>query len=90
MNKQQLIRAIAHKTKKPQADVKQILNAFTEVVGDELADGGTVQITKFGTFSVTEYAERLGRNPRTGEMITIQAKKKPKFKAGSELSEKVN
>lgn len=90
MNKKELIETIADRTGRSKRSVREILNAFTDVVGDTLAEGGRVQITKFGTFSVTTYAERMGRNPRTGEMITITEKKKPKFKAGSELSEKVN
>ncbi len=54
-----------------------------------LVDGDKVAITGFGTFEVVERAERQGRNPATGETITIVASKSPKFKAGKALKDAV-
>ena len=70
-------------------DVENVLNAFTNVVTDTLVDGDKVAITGFGTFEVVERAERQGRNPATGETITIVASKSPKFKAGKALKDAV-
>ena len=68
---------------------KKALTTFTNIVADTLVDGDKVSITGFGTFEVTERAERQGRNPATGEAITIAASKSPKFKAGKALKEAV-
>ena len=65
------------------------LTAFTNVIADTLVDGDKVAITGFGTFEVVERAERLGRNPATGEAMTIAASKSPKFKAGKALKDAV-
>ena len=55
-----------------------------------LHNGEKVQITGFGTFEVSERAEREGRNPSTGETMTIKASKSPKFKAGKALKDMIN
>ena len=90
MNRKEIINAIACKTGKSKADIKRILDVFMDTVGDTLADGERVRLTGFGTFSVTTRAQRKGRNPRTGEPITIQQRKAVRFKAGSDLAKKVN
>lgn len=90
MNKKELINAIACKTGKSKTDIKRILDVFMDVVGDTLADGDWVRLTGFGTFFVQVQSARMGRNPRTGERIKIEKKKKPKFKPGAELSGKIN
>ena len=66
MNKQELIAAIAEKAELERDDAKKALNAFIEVVGDELKKGEKIQIIGFGTFEVSERAAREGRNPQTG------------------------
>ena len=86
MNKAELISALADKTGKPQTEVKRFLEAFTET----LSKGDKVTLIGFGTFDVQNVPARTGRNPRTGEPLKIKAKKKPRFKAGAELSGKVN
>ena len=90
MNKTELVAAIAEKTRLSKADADKAVKAFIEVVGDELADGGKVQLAGFGTFEIAERPERQGINPRTKETITIAASKAPKFKAMKGLKDKVN
>lgn len=90
MNKQELINTVAQKSGSSKAETKRILDAFTETVGQTLAKGGKVTLIGFGTFDVQQTKARTGRNPRTGAPLQIKAKKKPRFKAGSELSGKVN
>lgn len=90
MNKTELVNAIAAKTELSKKDADLALKAFIDVVGDELSKGEKVQLAGFGTFEVSERAEREGINPRTKETITIPASKSPKFKAMKALKEKVN
>ena len=89
MNKVELIGAVASKSEISKKDVEKVINAFTNIVTDTLVDGDKVAITGFGTFEVVERAERQGRNPATGEAITIAASKSPKFKAGKALKDAV-
>ncbi|PID69924.1 DNA-binding protein [bacterium DOLZORAL124_38_8] len=67
----------------------EALNAMLDSVETALAAGGSVTLTGFGTFSVTQRAARTGVNPRTGAAIKIPAKKVAKFKAGKQLREAV-
>ena len=89
MNKTEMIAAMAEKAELSKKDAEKALTAFTNVVADVLANGDKVQLVGFGTFEVTERAERQGRNPATGETITIAASKSPKFKAGKSLKDAV-
>ncbi|MGN0029300.1 MAG: HU family DNA-binding protein [Marinilabiliaceae bacterium] len=91
MNKTQLIDKVAEKAEITKADAKKAVDALFEAVGDALQDAndGKVAILGFGTFSVSERGERIGRNPQTKQEITIPAKKVIKFKAGSELEAKL-
>ena len=90
MNKTELIAAIAEKSHLTKKDAESALKAFTDVVADELKKGEKVQLVGFGTFEVSERAEREGRNPQTGETMKIAASKAPKFKAGKVLKDQVN
>jgi DNA-binding protein HU-beta len=89
MNKVELVGAVASKSEISKKDVEKVINAFTNIVADALVDGDKVQLVGFGTFEVVERAERQGRNPATGEAITIAASKSPKFKAGKALKDAV-
>lgn len=89
MNKTELIKAIAEKAEITKVDVEKALVAFQNVVKDTLVDGDKVQLAGFGTFEVTERAERQGRNPQTGQAITIAASKSPKFKAGKSFKDAI-
>ena len=90
MNKTELIAAVAEKAEISKKDAEKAIKAFTDVVADELVKGEKVQLVGFGTFEVSERAEREGRNPKTREPMTIAASKSPKFKAGQALKDMVN
>ncbi len=90
MNKVELAAAIAEQTGLSRKDAEAAVKAFSDVVTEELKKGGKVQLVGFGTFEVSERAEREGRNPATGETMTIAASKAPKFKAGKALKDAVN
>jgi DNA-binding protein HU-beta len=90
MNKAELIDEIAAGSGLTKADSRRALDAFIESTEKALKKGDRVALVGFGSFSVSERQERKGRNPQTGAEITIPAKKVVKFKAGSELSDKVN
>lgn len=90
MNKTELVAAMAEKTELSKKDAEKALKAFTDVVAEELKKGEKVQLVGFGTFEVTEREAREGRNPRTGETMTIAASKSPKFKAGKALKDSLN
>jgi DNA-binding protein HU-beta len=90
MNKNELSEKIAVAADISKASAQRALNAFLDAVGDELSQGGSVSLVGFGTFSVSARAERTGRNPKTGEALTIHAKKVPSFKPGSALKDSVN
>ena len=90
MNKTELVAAIAAKAGLEKAESIKALKAFVEVVTEELANGGKVQLVGFGTFEVAERAAREGRNPKTKEVMPIPASKAPKFKAGKALKDAVN
>ena len=90
MNKTELVAAIAEQTQLSRKDAEAALKAFIDVVSEDLKKGEKVQLVGFGTFEVSERAAREGRNPATGEAMTIKASKSPKFKAGKALKDMVN
>ena len=90
MNKTQLIEAVAAKADIKKKDAEAAVNAFAAVIADALKAGEKVQLVGFGTFEVKERAAREGRNPKTGEKITIKASKAPAFTAGKALKDSVN
>ena len=90
MNKTELIAAVAEKAEIYKKDAEKAVKAFTDVVSEELVNGGKIQLVGFGTFEVSERPAREGRNPRTGETMTIAATKTPKFKVGKALKDMVN
>ena len=90
MNKTELVAAVAKKSELSKKNAEAVLKAFTDVVAEELQNGGKVQLVGFGTFEVSERAERIGRNPKTGEEMIIAASKAPKFKAGKALKDAIN
>ena len=81
MNKQGLIDAISAETKIQKNIVSRVLDAFVSLVKEHIANGEKVKIAGFGTFQLTQAAERLGRNPKTGEVIQIAATVRPRFVA---------
>lgn len=85
MNKTELINTVSQKTELNTKDVSSVLNAMLDVIKEELSKGNEVKLTNFGTFKASERSERKGRNPQTGEELTIPATKVPTFKAGKGL-----
>lgn len=90
MNKSELIAMIAEKSGLTKKDAEMSLNAFIDVVTEELQDGGKIQLIGFGTFEVHDRKARTGHDPRTGNQIKIPASKSPVFKAGKALKDAVN
>jgi DNA-binding protein HU-beta len=90
MNKSEFISAVAAKAGLSKVDAKKAVDAYAEVVADALKAGDKVALIGFGTYAVSERAERQGIEPRTMKKLTIAAKKVAKFKAGAELSAAVN
>jgi DNA-binding protein HU-beta len=89
MNKSELVDAIANESGLSRADAARSLDAFVSTVSNTLKSGDEVAITGFGKFSVASRGARTGRNPQTGETMTIKASKSPKFAAGAALKEAV-
>ena len=90
MNKTELVQALATATDSSQAAASRSLEAFVRIVSEELAKGGEVAIAGFGSFKKAERGERAGRNPQTGEPITIAASTSVKFAPASALKAAVN
>jgi len=89
MNKAELISKIADDAGVTKSQANTALDSFIEAVTKTLKGGGKVTLVGFGTFSVTKRAARNGRNPQTGAVIKIKARKVAKFKAGKELTAKL-
>lgn len=89
MNKAELIAKMADDAEITKSQANAALDAFTTAVTKTLKSGGKVTLVGFGTFSVSKRAARNGRNPQSGAVIKIKAKKVAKFKAGKELSSKI-
>jgi DNA-binding protein HU-beta len=90
MNKQELIDAVATSTGESKASTAETLDAIIAAVTEAVTRGDTVQLVGFGSFSTGARAERAGRNPATGETITIAAAKTVKFTAGKAFKDAVN
>ena len=87
MNKSELIESIAESADLTKSDAGRALDAVIEAITYALRKGETVSLVGFGSFGVKERAERQGRNPQTGEAITIKSAKIPSFKAGKALKD---
>ena len=90
MNKTQFVDAVAQKSGLTKKEAEAAVNAMTAAVAEALKAGEKVQLVGFGTFEVKTRAERTGRNPKTGEAITIAASKHPTFAAGKALKDSIN
>ena len=90
MNKSDLVDAIATSADISKAAAARALDGMLEAVKKSLKKGDEVSLVGFGSFSVEKRAARKGRNPQTGEAITIKAAKVPKFRAGKGLKDAVN
>ena len=89
INKSELTKEVSAKTDLKQKDAEKVIDALIESIKDNLAKGEKVQIIGFGSFEVRNRAARKGRNPQTGETLTIPATKVPAFKPGKALKDAV-
>lgn len=90
MKKSDISSHVADQASLSKADADSAVNAVFSAIRDALAQEDTVSIAGFGAFSVKRRPARQGRNPRTGENITIAASKVPSFKAGKSLRDALN
>ena len=89
MRKQDLVKAVAEELGKSESEAGNAVNAVFSVIEKSLSDGNDVTVSGFGSFKVVERSAREGRNPQTGEPMTISAKKAPVFRAGTQLKRAV-
>jgi DNA-binding protein HU-beta len=87
MNKPELIDAVAERTGMKKKDAATAVDAVLDTITDTLGRKEEVSLVGFGTFDVRERAERMGRNPRTGEQLTIPASTACVFRPGRKLKE---
>jgi DNA-binding protein HU-beta len=90
MNKNDLIGAVAEVSGLTKSDSTKAVEAVFESITGALAKGDEVRLVGFGTFAVAKRKASTGRNPRTGEPMSIKASSQPKFKAGKGLKDAVN
>jgi DNA-binding protein HU-beta len=90
MNKQELIGHVADNAGLSKGDAVKAVESVFETITTALKRGDEVRLVGFGTFSVTKRKASTGRNPRTGEPMSIKASSQPKFKAGKGLKDSVN
>ena len=90
MTKSELIFKVAALCRLPTSQTQAAINTTLDVIRDELKAGREVNLIGFGKFSVKHRAARGGHNPRTGEALTIPARKSPTFTAGKSLKGAVN
>jgi DNA-binding protein HU-beta len=89
MNKEDLVKEVAKKTKLSQKDVAEVLNATIEAITKTVSKGKKVTLVGFGSFESRKRAARMGRNPQTGKELKIPAKTVPAFTAGKKFKELV-
>lgn len=91
MKKQELVKSVTSKIEgATQKDIAIVIDTVIETIKETVANYEKVSLAGFGNFEVTERAERQGRNPQTGEAMTIAASKSPKFKASKAFKDAVN
>jgi DNA-binding protein HU-beta len=87
MTKADLIDSLARRAELPRQKAEEIVNGFLDDIVAALKNGDKINVSGFGTFSISERRGRTGRNPKTGEAIEIAPSKVAKFKAGKVLKE---
>lgn len=90
MNKQDLISAVAETSGLGKNDATKAVEGVFDAITAALKKGDEVRLVGFGTFAVSQRKASTGRNPRTGETMTIKASSQPKFKAGKGLKDACN
>jgi DNA-binding protein HU-beta len=90
MNQAELIAAVAERAGLTKVDAGKAVEALVATITDTLRQGDEIRIAGFGTFGISERGERQGRNPQTGEPITIAASRAAKFTAGKGVKDALN
>jgi integration host factor subunit beta len=90
MTKSELIDAVAARRNLPRATVEKIVDLVFDQMVDALKAGDRIELRGFGAFTVRTYEAYKGRNPRTGTIVEVAAKRLPYFKVGKDLAERVN
>ena len=89
MNKKEIIKAVADNAEVTAKDAERVIDALFDEVSNQLVAGEKVVFSNFGTFEVRNRKAREGRNPSTGDKISIPAQKTPAFKAGKQLKDRL-
>ena len=91
MIRSELLQSLAERNPDLRPDeIEQIVDIFFDEIAARLAEGGRVELRGFGTFTTRSRDARTGRNPRTGEPVSVPAKRVPYFKPGKEMRERLN
>ena len=90
MTKSRLIRFLSEQHSMPQADAQTVVETVFESIASALEQGDRAELRGFGTFGLKERRAREGRNPKTGEAVSVEAKRVMFFKAGKEMRERVD
>ncbi|MEK7713213.1 MAG: HU family DNA-binding protein [Deltaproteobacteria bacterium] len=90
MNKSELVIALAKKENLTKQKAEEVINTIFDTMSDALLAGQRIEIRGFGSFIVRDYSSYTGRNPKTGESISVAPKKLPFFKVGKELKKIVD
>lgn len=90
MNKLELISALKNEANISKSEASKVVQIFFDNMADAMADGDRVEIRGLCSFYVKEYKSYIGRNPKTGEKVSIRPKRLPFFKSGKELKERVD
>lgn len=90
LTRKDLAEAISNQLGYPQSSCADIVDSFLDAMKQALLDGETIKLVHFGTFSVRDKAPRRGRNPRTGESITIKKRQTVSFRPSKKLREQIN
>ncbi|MGD9819528.1 MAG: HU family DNA-binding protein [Desulfomonilaceae bacterium] len=90
MNKSDLVKQLSKETELPMRKSEEIVDMVFNTMSEALERRDRIEIRGFGSFVVKEYKGYTGRNPKTGEQITVKSKRLPFFKAGKELKENIN
>ena len=90
MNKAQLIEKLAARLNTSKSTSEEMLDAALDIIQSTVAEGGEVKLVGFGTFSHLKRKGRTGRNPKTGQSVTIPGGRVPRFKPGKDFRSKLN
>ncbi|MFV0422816.1 HU family DNA-binding protein [Oleidesulfovibrio sp.] len=90
MNKSELIKVLSEENNISIEEATLVVTTFVDSMKDALLNGDRVEIRGFGSFKIKQYEGYSGRNPKTGDLVTVQPKQLPFFRAGKELKEFLN